>query len=214
MNGWIAAVGLALLTAAAVLAFVPARRQLWAVVFAPIVLGLTGYALQGRAELPEAPAKLSKDELQTVDKLIKIRADMDVIYGGSPQYLVISDSYARDGNYRLASAVLQGGLQRNPRDGNLWAAQGLVMLLASDTQMSPPAKLAFANARKFLPINRAPDYFEGLVDLFEGRPAKTIATWQKLVDEAPDDANWKPEVESQLASLKMMVQSAQAAELK
>jgi cytochrome c-type biogenesis protein CcmH len=210
MNGWLAAIGLAIVTAAIVLAFVPARRKLWTFVLAPIVLGLTGYALQGRADLPAAPAIVSDDELKAADQLIKMRADMDSSFGASRPYLVIADSYARDGNYRLASATLQGGLNRYPRDGDLWAAQGVVLLLASDTQMSPPAKLAFANARKYGRFNPAPDYFEGLVDLFEGRPANTLAMWQKLVDEAPDNALWKPKLESQLAGLKSMLQSAQA----
>jgi cytochrome c-type biogenesis protein CcmH len=79
--------------------------------------------------------------------------------------------------------------------------------------MSPPAKMAFANARKYAPRNRAPDYFTGLVELLEGRPDKTVEIWQRLIDDAPDKAIWRPKLESQLVGLKSMLQSVQPADV-
>ena len=90
---------------------------------------------------------------------------------------------------------------------------GVVLFLAGDGKMSPPAEMAFANARKYRPTNRAPDYFKGLVALFDGRPLETLQTWQQLIDGAPDKAVWKPKLESQLDGLKSMLQSAQPADV-
>ncbi len=214
MMGWVAAIAMALLALVFILLFVRDRRKLWPVVAAAIVLGLAGYAWQGHPEQPSAPGKPLAAELQTADALLTMRADMDANYGTAKSWLITADSYARDGNYRFAAAYIEAGLRQHPRNGDLWAGLGVVLLLAGDGQMSPPAELAFAKAREYGPLNRAPDYFKGLVELFEGRPANTIAIWQKLVDNAPDKAVWAPKLESQLAGLRKILGSTQPAPVK
>lgn len=213
MNGWVAAGGVALVALAAVLAFVPARKQLWPIVAAACVLGLAGYAWQGAPQLAAAPAKPIAAERATAEVYLQMRSDMDANYGIAKQWLITADSYARSGRYSYAAAFIQAGLRQNPENGDLWAGLGVALLLAGDGQMSPPAKMAFAKARQYAPLNRSPDYFQGLVALMEGRPDETIATWQKLVDGAPDKAVWRPKLESQLAGLKSMLQSAQPADV-
>jgi cytochrome c-type biogenesis protein CcmH len=214
MTGWIIAIGCACLTAMAILLFVQARARLWPIVAAALVLGLAGYAWQGHPGQPSAPAQPIESELKAADTVLKMRADMDSNYGAAKQWLITADSFARDGNYRYAAAYIQAGLRKNPQNGDLWAGLGVVLMLAGDAQMSPPARMAFANARKYAPLNRAPDYFDGLVDLFEGRPQETIAIWEKLVDGAPPKAIWKPKLESQLNGLKSMLQSMQSPDVK
>jgi cytochrome c-type biogenesis protein CcmH len=213
MSGWIAALLIAALAAGGILLFSPLRRQLWPAILAAIVLGLAGYASQGQPGQPAAPAKPIASELKAVEALIGMRADMDASYGAAKLYLTLADSYTRDGDYKFAAAYINSGLRRYPRDGDLWAGLGVVLFLAGDGKMSPPAEMAFANARKYRPTNRAPDYFKGLVALFDGRPLETLQTWQLLIDGAPDKAVWKPKLESQLDGLKSMLQSAQPADV-
>jgi cytochrome c-type biogenesis protein CcmH len=213
MSGWIAAIGVALLAAATMLIFVPQRKQLWPIVAAAAVLGLAGYAWQGQPDQVSAPAKPIETERKAAASLIDMRAAMDKNYGVGKQWLITADSFARDGRYQYSAAFIEAGLRKYPENGDLWAGLGVVLLLAGDNQMSPPAKMAFANARKYAPLNRSPDYIEGLIELFEGRPANTIRMWQKLIDEAPENALWKPKLESQLAGLVNVLQSAQPANL-
>ena len=211
MSGWMVVIGLAILGAAAVLGFVRDRKQLWPIVAAAAVLALAGYAWQGQPDQPAAPAQPIPAEARAAEALIAMRADMDPTGGIAKQWLITADSYARSGRYQYSAAFIEAGLRQYPRNGDLWAGLGLVLLLAGDNQMSPPAKMAFAKAREYAPLNRSPDYFEGLVELFEGRPANTLRIWQKLVNEAPDGAVWKPKLESQLASLTAMLQRLPAA---
>lgn len=213
MSGWVAASALAALVAGGLLLFTKQRRQLWPVVLAAVVLGLAGYAWQGQAALPDAPAKPIKAELQAAETLIAMRADMDTSYTAGKPYLTLADSYAREGDYRYAAAFIQSGLNKYPQDGDLWAGLGVVLFLAGEAKMSPPAELAFANARKYRPTNRAPDYFKGMADLFDGRPQDTLALWQQMIDNAPDKAVWKPKLESQLKGLKAMLQAAQPSDV-
>jgi cytochrome c-type biogenesis protein CcmH/NrfG len=209
MSGLIIAALIALLAAVIILLMVKKRQQLWPAVAAAAVLGLAGYAWQGQPQLSAAPARFLPSELQAADSLLSMRASMDADYGVGKQWLILSDSYARDGNYKMAAALINAGLTKYPRDGDMWAGLGVVLFLAGDGKMSPPAEMAFANARRFNPINRAPDYFAGLVQMFEGRPLETVRIWQGLIDKAPDKAVWKPKVESQLTGLKAMLKSAQ-----
>ena len=208
MTGWLPAICIALFVFAGVMAMLRLRR-LWTIVAASCVLGLTGYALQGSPGLPGAPAQPIAAELKAADSLLQMRSNMDSNYGIGKQWLITADSFARSGRYSYSAAFIQAGLREHPENGDLWAGLGVVLLLAGDGQMSPPAKMAFANARKYGPLNRAPDYFEGLVELFEGRPAQTVVIWQKLVDDAPKNAVWRPKLESQLSGLKSMLQSTQ-----
>lgn len=209
MIGWLPIIMVAALVIGGVLLFVPGRKLLWPAIAAAVVLGLAGYAWQGAPELPSSPAQPITAKLKAADALLQMRADMDTGYGIGKQWLITADSYARSGKYDYAAAFIQAGLREHPKNADLWAGLGVVLLLAGDGQMSPPAKMAFANARKHGPKNPAPDYFDGLVELFEGRPAKTVEIWQPLVDNAPDNAIWRPKLESQLGGLKTMLQSVQ-----
>ena len=209
MIGWLPVLAMAAMVVGGVLLFVPGRKQLWPAIAAAAVLGLAGYAWQGSPDQAASPAQPITAKLKAADALLQMRADMDTGYGIGKQWLITADSYARSGKYDYSAAFIQSGLREHPRNGDLWAGLGVVLLLAGDGQMSPPAKMAFANARKFGPRNPAPDYFDGLVELFEGRPAKTVEIWQRLVDNAPDKAIWRPKLESQLGGLKTILQSVQ-----
>jgi cytochrome c-type biogenesis protein CcmH len=214
MNGWLLVIGLTAIVVGAVLLCVPQRKRFWPLIAAAAVLGLAGYAWQGQPDQPSAPAKPLASEMTAAASLIDMRAAMDQNYGIGKQWLITADSFARDGRYQYSAAFIQAGLRKYPENGDLWAGLAVVLFLAGDNQMSPPAKMAFANARKFAPLNRSPDYVEGLVELFEGRPLNTIQVWQKLLDGAPQNAVWKPKLESQQAGLVRMLQSAQSMEMK
>jgi cytochrome c-type biogenesis protein CcmH len=213
MSGWIAALLLAGLVSASLLLFAPARRQLWPAILAPVVLGMAGYAWQGQPAQPSSPAQEIVAKRKAADAMIEMRSYMDANYDVAKQYLILADSYARDGKYQFAAAYINSGLTRYPRDGDLWAGLGVVLFLAGDSKMSPAAEMAFANARKYSPYNVTPEYFAGLVDLFDGRPDAAINRWQALVDAAPDKAVWKPKLESQLRGLKAMLQATQVSDV-
>ena len=209
MIGWLPVLVMSALVIGGVLLFVPGRKQMWPAIAAAVVLGLAGYAWQGSPEQAASPAQPITAKLKAAEALLQMRADMDTGYGIGKQWLITADSYARSGKYDYSAAFIQAGLRQYPKNGDLWAGLGVVLLLAGDGQMSPPAKMAFANARKFAPRNPAPDYFDGLVELFEGRPAKTVEIWQRVADDAPENAVWRPKLESQLGGLKTMLQSVQ-----
>lgn len=208
MIGWIIMIGTGLVSALAILAFAKGRRQLWQPVAATVVLAMAGYAWQGRPELSSSAAQPIAAERGAADALLKMRSDMDQNFGVAKMWLVTADGFARDGSYSAAAGYIQAGLREHPDNPDLWSALGLVLMLASDGEMTPPAKLAFDKARTLAPNLPAPDYFEGLAALFDRKPDITISKWNMVLERATPKAKWRPAVESQLAGLESLLAGA------
>lgn len=209
MNGWVALALLSALSLALLIWHVRNAKGLWQIGAAAILLGMTGYALQGRPMTPASPAKpLSASEVAAT-QLVDLRADMDQSFGSAKRWLVTADSFAKQGDYQLSAAYIQSGLRNDPKNPDLWSALGLQLMLASQGQMSAPAQLAFDKARVIRPNYPAPYYFAGLARLFAGDIDGAILLWEKTVSLATPQAKWKPRIESQLQAAKAL--QAQAA---
>lgn len=209
MSGWVALAFLAFASLAIIGWFVRKSKGLWQVAAATLLLGMTGYALQGRPALPSSPAKSLSAKEDAAVQLVEMRADMDQSFGSAKRWLITADSFAKQGDYKLSASYIQAGLRQNPQDPDLWSALGLQLMLASDGQMSPPAQLAFDKAREIRPNYPAPYYFAGLARLFGGDLNGAILLWEKTLSLATPKAKWKPRLESQLQAAKAL--QAQAA---
>jgi cytochrome c-type biogenesis protein CcmH/NrfG len=137
-----------------------------------------------------------------------MRSEMDQNYGVAKMWLVTADGFARDNNYGAAAGYIQAGLRQHPNNPDLWSALGLVLMLAADGELTPPARLAFDKARKLAPALPAPDYFEGLAALFQRKPEITIAKWRGVLSRATPKAKWRSAVESQLVGLESLLQNS------
>ncbi len=210
MNGWFALGLLSVLSLSVLVFFVRSSKGLWQVAAAAVLLGMTGYALQGRPSLPATLAKPLEASAVGATQLVEIRADMDQSFGSAKRWLVTADSFAKQGDYSLSASYIQSGLRADPQNADLWSALGLQLMLASEGQMSPAAQLAFDKARAIRPKYPAPYYFAGLARLFAGDLDGAILLWEKTVSLATPNAKWKTRIESQLQAAKILqVQSAQ-----
>jgi hypothetical protein len=117
-----------------------------------------------------------------------------------------ADSFARSGDYRLAAAFIQSGLKKQPKNGDLWQVSGVVLMLASDGELSEPAKLAFDRARIYAPRNAAPVYFEGPQRPVQRQAFGCFAEVGRLAKKLhPASAKWRKPLESQIGGLKQML---------
>jgi cytochrome c-type biogenesis protein CcmH/NrfG len=211
MNGWIVLGLLSVLSLSVLTWFVRSSKGLWQIAAAAVLLGMTGYALQGRPSAPSSPAKSLAASEVGATQLIDIRADMDQSFGGAKRWLVTADSFAKQGDYASAASYIQSGLRSDPKNPDLWSALGLQLMLASEGQMSPPAQLAFDKVRAIRPKYPAPYYFDGLARLFAGDLDGAVLLWEKTVSLATPNAKWKTRIESQLQAAKaLQAQAAQA----
>lgn len=212
MNGWVALGLLSVISLVVLIWLVRSSKGLWQIAAAAILLGMTGYALQGRPYTPTSIAKPLMASEVTAVQLVDIRADMDQSFGSAKRWLVTADSFAKQGDYPLAASYIQSGLKSDPENPDLWSALGLQLMLASEGQMSPPAQLAFDKARAIRPNYPAPYYFAGLARLFAGDLDGAILLWEKTVSLATPKAKWKAQIESQLAAAKTLQARAAAAQ--
>ena len=204
MNGWVA-LGLLSVFSLLVLAwFVSGSKGLWQIGAAAVLLGMTGYALQGRPSAPSSPAKPLEGSEVAATQLVDIRADMDQSFGGAKRWLITADSFAKQGEYALAASYIQSGLRSDPKNADLWSALGLQLMLASDGQLSAPAELAFDKARAIRPSYPAPYYFVGLARMLSGDLDGAILLWEKTLSLATPNAKWKDVLESQLQAAKAL----------
>jgi cytochrome c-type biogenesis protein CcmH len=202
--GWVMLIVLAAAVFAGLLKFAKLPRKTWEPLAAVLVLGMAGYAFQGRPDLPDAPGKQLADKGKEAAALIEMRSVMDQNYGGAKKWLIPADGFARDGNFQVAAIFVKSGLHENPYDADLWSALGVQLMLASDGKMSAPAQFAFDRARKLQPLRPAPDYFEGLAALFDGRVVDALKLWQALLDRAPVEARWRPKLQAQVDGIMKM----------
>jgi cytochrome c-type biogenesis protein CcmH/NrfG len=204
MNGWLALGLLSLLSLSVLVYYVRSSKGLWQVAAAAVLLGMAGYALQGRPSLPPAPAQPLEAGAAGATQLVDIRADMDESFGSAKRWLVTADSFAKQGEYPLSASYLKSGLRIDPQNADVWSALGLQLMLASEGQMSPPAQVAFDKARTIRPKYPAPYYFDGLARLFAGDLDGAILLWEKTVSLATPNAKWKTRIESQLLAAKAL----------
>jgi cytochrome c-type biogenesis protein CcmH/NrfG len=211
MNGWIVLGLLSVLSLSVLTWFVRSSKGLWQIAAAAVLLGMTGYALQGRPSAPSSPAKSLAASEVGATQLIDIRADMDQSFGGAKRWLVTADSFAKQGDYASAASYIQSGLRSDPKNSDLWSALGLQLMLASEGQMSPPAQLAFDKARAIQPNHPAPYYFAGLARIISGDLNGGVFLWEKTLSLATPNAKWKVSIETQIQAAKaLQAESAQA----
>jgi cytochrome c-type biogenesis protein CcmH len=165
---------------------------------AALLLGASGYALQGRPELPGSPAAGS--EVRDVFPLTEARHAFFGNFTAAESWLRISEALARDGNTKDAVGILQNAVQRYPGDPQLWIGLGNA-LVDHARGLTPPAELAFRRAAELSPGYPGPPFFYGLALARSGDRRGAIEVWKQILAEAPPDASWRPLIEQGVAAL-------------
>lgn len=165
---------------------------------AALLLGASGYALQGRPDVPGAPA-------QTVDKsdvfpLTDARHAFFGHFTPAESWLRISEALARDGKSEDAVGILQNAARRYPGDPQLWIGLGNA-LVGHAHALTPPAELAYRRAAQLAPGHPAPAFFYGLALARSGDREGALTLWRQVLAKAPPNAQWRPLVEQGIAAL-------------
>lgn len=163
-----------------------------------LLIGASGYALQGRPGLPGAPA-------QSVDKrdvfpLTDARHAFFGHFTPAESWLRISEALARDGKSEDAVGILQNAARRYPGDPQLWIGLGNA-LVDHAHMLTPPAELAYRRAAQLAPGHPAPAFFYGLAMARSGDREGAVALWREVLRKAPPSAQWRPLVEQGIMAL-------------
>jgi cytochrome c-type biogenesis protein CcmH len=165
---------------------------------AALLLGASGYALQGSPNARGAPA--SGSGAHEILPLTDARHAFFGYFTPAESWLRISEALARDGKSEDAVGILQNAVKRYPGDPQLWIGLGNA-LVDHARSLTPPAELAYRRAAEVAPGYPAPSFFYGLALARSGDHAGAVAIWQQILKTAPKDAEWRPMVEQGVAAL-------------
>ena len=197
MSGWITLVALFALCLGAfrLLGLRGAMLQLAA---AALLLGASGYALQGRTGLPGSPPAAVASN--NVIPLTRLRNAFFGEFAHSGHWLLMSDSMARKGRTADAAGLLRSAVREHPDDPALWIGLGNALVDHAGV-ITPAAQFAYQRAMTLAPGHPAAPFFLGLALARSGDRAGALALWRQILSEAPADASWRPLVEGAVAAL-------------
>jgi cytochrome c-type biogenesis protein CcmH len=195
--GWIILLLLAL-GSLALLWTLGVRRGLLTAGAAALFLGASGYALQGRPDVPGAPAAIG--DAHDIFPLTDARHAFFGHFTPAESWLRMSEALERDGHSEDAVGILQNAVKRYPADPQLWIGLGNA-LVDHARRLTPPAELAYKRAAEMAPGHPAAPFFYGLALARSGDRQNAVAMWQQILKTAPADAEWRPLVEQGVAAL-------------
>jgi len=176
-------------------------RAAWEFTGAALFIGIAGYAWQGSPAEPGSPRAPSEDVDAAAVANVDQRQAISGQFTGAQRWLALADSQSRQGNYQAAAAVLSSGLRSNPENGELWLALAIALTDHSEGQITPAAQFAFQKAANINPNAPGPPFFFGLSLAQTGRLAEARSVWAELLARAPENAEWRPDLESRIAQI-------------
>ena len=208
MMGWVIAAGLAILALGALIFVGRLPRHAYEIAAAALLLGLAGYAWQGRPGLAGSPRQSAENGGAPFDeKLAEQRRGLAERYGKAGQWLMLSDGLGRQGKTKEAANVLLSGLRETPDDPNLWLGFGNALVAHAGGVLSPAADFAYRRAMAIDPDGPAPRYFYGLALARTGQLKEARALWAPLAASAPEGSEVRKELELNIARIDAMLGS-------
>lgn len=201
MSGWLAMIGLALLTALGLGFFL--RRDKGALQFmgAALLFAVAGYSFQGEPEQPGAPKRAVAREPLPETAFDQSREETFGRFNRAAMWLNMAESFQRRGDHLSAAQLLQNAAQRNPRDVALWIGLGNALVQHGGGMMSPAAQLAFQRAAELAPNHPAPLYFYAEALAQSGNFDEAERIWRQLAPREDLPAELKERLEFNLRAI-------------
>jgi cytochrome c-type biogenesis protein CcmH len=168
---------------------------------AALLLAVAGYAWQGHPALPGAPKHAVEQKAVRESDFAAMRRDMMGRFDTADHWLTMAEAYAREGDTRGAADIVRSGLRAHPNNATLWVGYGNALVMHSGGLMTPAAQLAFDRAAQLAPDHPGPKFFYGLSLAQSGRLEEAEKVWRDLLARAPADAQWRAQVEQQIAAV-------------
>ena len=156
-----------------------------------LLLGLAGYAWQGRPALVGHPVQ-AKAAVQFDERLAEKRRSIGERLGPASQWLM-------------------AGLRRDPKDADLWVGLGNALLAHAGGVLSPASNYAYQQAIKLQPDGVSPNYFYGLALAQSGQLEQGKAVWLSLIPKLPENADMRFELARNMMLIDRLIAQRDAA---
>ncbi|MGB7371952.1 tetratricopeptide repeat protein [Erythrobacter sp.] len=208
MGGWLGVLALAFAAFALAAFLLRLPKQGFAVFGAALLFGLVGYAWQGSPSQPASPKPPVTEVSEDGEAMVEARRALFDDTRPKPDYLMLSDAFARQGRFDNAASLLRRGLNDNPDHLEGWLALALSLTGHADGFVTPASAYAFEQAREIDPGNPGPDFFLGTALLQTGQVRAARDAWARLLDNTPEDAPWREDVTARVERLDQMIANA------
>jgi cytochrome c-type biogenesis protein CcmH len=208
---WVLIVALAALCFAALTLVFRAPRAGWEAILAALMLGLAGYAAQGRPGEPGAPRAADETPAASPEALVAMRQKLAGRDDQSDRWLMVADALSRHGQFADAANILRGAVDRNPANAQAWLALANALVSHGQGSLSPAALMAYRHAAAADPAAPGPPFFLGLALARSGQLAAGRAQWAGLLARSPQDAPWRSDLTQRLAELDAIIAQARTA---
>ena len=174
------------------------RGAIFTLAAAALMVGASGYALQGRPSLAGSP-RLAADRSPPVPLTMARKALLGQ-FDAADTWMTISEGYAARGQTADAVGVMNSAIRARPTDFALWVGLGNALSDHART-LTPGAQFAFVRAAELAPGHPAPLFFLGLAEARSGQPEQALKRWRNILANAPADATWRPLIEDAVLAL-------------
>ena len=169
-----------------------------------MLLGVAGYAWQGNPGMAGVSVEPVEKPNSFTAESIDARDEMGEKFGTAREWLVFSDSLNRAGKHGQAANYLRNGVKEHPDDPDLWVGLGNALVVHADGAITPAAQFAFQKAADISPEHPGPPFFLGMAYAQSGKIDQARAVWTELLERSAEDAPWRADLESRLATLNRM----------
>jgi cytochrome c-type biogenesis protein CcmH len=180
------------------------KRAMLEITAAAMLLGITGYVLQGSPAQPGNPVKSASSTPPPEEVSAGLRKATTSKFGAEGEILSYADAYIRSGHSQAAVSAVRAGLLKSPNNADLWVGLGNALIVHADGQISPAAQFAFEKAATLSPNHPGPPFFLGLGLAQAGKVDEAGEIWRGLLSRTPDSAPWKADIETRLAEIGQM----------
>jgi hypothetical protein len=198
--GWLALaiIGLA---AAGLLRLIGVGRDMLWFVGAALMLGATGYALQGSPAVPGHPVEANVTPIDGDEGLVALRGKMFGIATGEAAFLGTSDAMIRAGDLHSATALVLAGIRQSPNSAMLWTGLGSVLVQHDGNTMSPATMFAFRRAVALAPEHPGPYFFLGVAFIRAQQLPAARAAWARALALTSPTSEYREELAGRLKLL-------------
>lgn len=165
-----------------------------------VALAATGlYAMMGRPDLGGAPAAPQAANSETaggdIDGLIRgLEARMTQNPSDPEGWRMLGWSYFQTGRFAESANAYRRAVQLAPAAPGYQSAFGEALVQAAQGAVTPEAEAAFEAAKKLDPADARARYFLAVLKDQRGDRQSAINDWIQLLNEAPADAPWAPDL--------------------
>ncbi len=200
--GWIA-LAITGLAAGAALWLFGVPRALASFTGAALMLGATGYALQGRPTLPATSVVADARPIEVDPGMVDFRTA--ILQPANPAAFARADAALRRGEAGAAVEAMLDAVRASPRDVAAWTGLANSFAVHDTGQMSPAAKFAFARAIRLNPEAPGPYFFLGMAQAGAGDFAAARTAWSVALEATPKDAPYREDIAMRLRLVEGML---------